>query len=237
MVPVNLKVKLLKGHELFDNNAYKKCVDEYKKKYSDISYAKIAELSQHYLDKEIDPRMVERLYKGELQQLNTERIDALQYVFESLTSIPANSLVFRKHPKPHFSKPSPSSLLNDIQTRNLIALHLNSAAHYMFLASENLINSQTIQDKSSFHGIVKAFLSESRVLCEVFESQKLGNIYDFLKNNFDDKIDFYIDEAFNKIIYSEKDPVIKKEQMISFIRNKQNEFQRVVDKALNDNSH
>ncbi len=70
-VTVNRKLKLLKGYELFDNSGYKKCVDEYKKTYTDISSSKIAELSLLYLEKEIDPRMIERLYKGELEQLRT----------------------------------------------------------------------------------------------------------------------------------------------------------------------
>ena len=80
---------------------------------------------------------------------------------------------------------------------------------------------------------VEAFLSESRILCNVFESQKLGNIYQFLTNNFDNLIDSYADEAFDEIICSEDDKFEKIEQMMSFIRKKQSEFQRIVDKALN----
>ncbi len=231
---MNSKLKLLKGYELFDNDGYKKCVDEYKKQYADISSSKIAELSQPYLEKEIDPRMIERLYKGELKQLKTEKIDALQRVFEALKSLPENSLVFRNNPNKHVSKSNP--LLNDVQTRNLIALHLNSAAHFMFLLSENVINSPKIHERLSFHKEVEAFLSESRILCNVFESQKLGNIYDFLTKNFDNLINSYADEAFDEIICSEKDRLEKIEQMLSFIRRKQSEFQRIVDKALNSNN-
>lgn len=231
---MNSKIKLLKGHELFDNDAYKKCVDEYKAAYTDLSSSKIAELSQPYLDKEIDPRMVERLYKGELKQLKTERINALQSVFESLQSLPKNTLVFRKNPIIIMSKAD--TLLNDIQTRNLINLHLNSAAHFMFIVAESIINSPSNHDRSSFHEIVKAFLSESRILCDVFESDKLGNIYDFLSDNFDDLVDDYTNEAYDQIIYSEKDKAIKKEQIMGFIRKKQSEFQRIVDKALNHKS-
>lgn len=226
----NSKVKLLKGHELFDNETYKKCVNEYKNKYTDISSSKIAELSQLYLEKEIDPRMVERLYKGELKQLKSDRIDALQQVFETLKSLPKNSLVFRKTPINN-SLPL-NSLLSDIQTRNLISLHLNSAAHSMALVAENIINSPNNYDRTSLHEIVQAFLSESRILCNVFESQKLGNIYDFLEKNFDELISIYTEEAFDKIISSEKDDSIKKEQIMIFIRKKQSEFQRKVDQAL-----
>lgn len=239
MLNVNSKLKLLKGYELFDNDAYKKCVDEYKKTHSDISFSKIAELSQVYLDKEIDPRMVERLYKGELKQLKTERINALQLVFEGLLSLPQNSLEFRKNPTNFTPKTIPTkknNLLNDIQTRNLINLHINSAAHYMFLVVENVVNSPNNHDRSSVHQTVDAFLSDSRVLCNVFESEKLGNIYEFLKDNFDDLINKYADDALDNILYSEKNKSIKKEQMIGFIRKKQSEFQRLVDKALNDNN-
>ncbi len=230
-VTVNRKLKLLKGYELFDNNGYKKCVDEYKKTYADISSSKIAELSLLYLEKEIDPRMIERLYKGELEQLRTEKIDALQRVFEELKSLPKNSLVFRKNPAKYVSKSNP--LLNDIQTRNILTLHLNSAAHFIFLFSENAINSPKNYERISFHMAVEAFLSESRILCNVFESQKLGNIYQFLKNNFDNLIDSYTDEAFDEIICSEDEKFEKIEQMMSFIRKKQSEFQRIIDKALN----
>ncbi len=228
---VNSKLKLLKGYELFDNDGYKKCVDEYKKKYADISSSKIAELSQPYLEKEIDPRMIERLYKGELKQLKTVKIDALQRVFEVLKSLPENSLIFRKNPTILISESNP--LLNDVQTRNLITLHLNSAAHFIFLFSENVINSPKNYERLSFHKAVEAFLSESRILCNVFESQKLGNIYEFLTNNFNNLIDGYTDEAFDEIICSDKNKFEKIEQMMSFIRKKQSEFQRIVDKALN----
>ena len=228
---VNSKLKLLKGYELFDNDGYKKCVDEYKKNYADISSSKIAELSQTYLEKEIDPRMIERLYKGELKQLKTVKIDALQRVFEALKSLPENSLVFRKNPTIHTSESNP--LLNDVQTRNLITLHLNSAAHFIFLFSENVINSPKNHERVSFHKAVEAFLSESRILCNVFESQKLGNIYEFLTNNFNNLIDTYTDEAFDEIICSDKDEFEKIEEIMSFIRKKQSEFQRIVDKALN----
>jgi len=239
MVSINPKIKLLKGYELFDNDAYKKCVDEYKEMYADISYSKIAELSQLYLDKEIEPRMIERLYKNELKQLKTERINALQLVFEGLHSLPKNSLEFRKNPTTFAPKTIPTktnNLLNDIQTRNLINLHINSAAHYMFLVVENVVNSPNNHDRSSFHQTVDAFLNDSRILCNVFESEKLGNIYEFLKDNFDDLINSYADDALDNIIYSEKDKSIKKEQMMGFIRKKQSEFQRIVDKALNDNN-
>lgn len=238
MVNINSKIKLLKGYELFDNDAYKKSVDEYKEMHADISYSKIAELSQVYLDKEIDPRMIERLYKGELKQLKTERIDALQLIFESLHSLPKNSLEFRKNPISPAKQLSPKTdnLLNDIQTRNLINLHINSAAHFMFLVVENVMKSPDNHDRSSFHETVDAFLSESRILCDVFESEKLGNIYEFLKENFDDLIYSYANDALDNIIYSEKDNSIKKEQMMGFIRKKQSEFQRIVDKALNDNN-
>ncbi len=233
MVAVNTKLKLLKGYELFDNESYKKCVDDFKKSQVDISSSKISELSQAYLKKEIDPRMIERLYKGELKQLRSERIDALQRVFEELKSLPENSVVFRKN---HSSTVSRSNtMLNDIQTRNLISLHLNSAAHLMFLVAENIVNSSANFDRSSFHEIVKSFLSESRMLCDVFESQKLGNIYDFLQDNFDDLVDSYTDQALDEILNSEKEDAVKKEQMLGFIRNKQSEFQRLVDQALNNN--
>jgi len=234
MVNLNSKTKLLKGYELFDNDTYKKCVDEYKETYTDLSFSKIAELSQLYLEKEIDPRMIERLYKGELKQLKTERINALQFVFEELKSLPINSLEFRKKPTVHV--PKARNLLNDIQTRNLINLHINSAAHFMFLVAENVINSSNKQDRDSFHEKVDAFLNESRILCDVFESQKLGNIYNFLTNKFDDLVDIYADEAFENILFSKKSNSVKKEQMLGFIRKKQIEFQRIVDKALNDNS-
>lgn len=237
MVNINPNIKLLKGYELFDNDSYKACVDNYKEMHTDISYSKIAELSQLYLDKEIDPRMLERLYKGELKQLKTERINALQLIFEQLNSLPKDSLEFRKNPTKHTQKTNiqkTDNLLNDIQTRNLINLHINSAAHFMFLVVENVMNSPNNYDRSSFHEIVGAFLSESRILCDVFESKKLGNIYEFLRDNFDGLIDSYADEALDKIIYSEKDKSIKKEQMMGFIRKKQSEFQRIVDKALND---
>ncbi len=227
---VNSKIKLLKGHELFDNDAYKKCVNEYKKQHTDISSSKIAELSQLYLEKEIDPRMIERLYKGELKQLKSERIDALQQVFETLKSLPKNSLAFRKNPTTNTSTSHP--LLSDIQTRNLISLHLNSAAHSMFLLAENVINTPNNYESSSLHEMVQAFLIESRILCNVFESQKLGNIYDFLQENFDDLIINYTDEALEKIINSEKENSIKKEQIMIFIRKRQSEFQRKVDQAL-----
>jgi len=233
MVNVNSKIKLLKGYELFDNVAYKKCVDEYKETHANISSSKIAELSHLYLEKEIDPRMIERLYKGELKQLKTERINALQLVFEALNSLPKNSLAFRKNPTIHI--PQKDNLLNDIQTRNLINLHINSAAHFMFLVVENVVNSPNNHDRSSFHEIVDAFLSESRILCDVFESNKLGNIYEFLRDNFDDLINNYADEAFDKILFSEKDNSVKKEQMMGFIRKKQSELQRIVDKALSGN--
>ncbi len=228
---VNSKLKLLKGHELFDNDGYKKCVDEYKTKYADISSSKIAELSQLYVEKEIDPRMIERLYKGELKQLKTEKIDALQRVFEALKSLPDNSLVFRKNPTKQVAKSN--LLLNDVQTRNLITLHLNSAAHFIYLFSENVINSPKNHERLSFHKAVEAFLSESRILCNVFESEKLGNIYEFLTQNFDNLINSYTDEAFDEIICSEKDKFEKIEHMMSFIRKKQSEFQRIVDKSLN----
>jgi hypothetical protein len=48
--------------------------------------------------------MIERLYKGELKQLRTEKIDALQCVFEELKSLPKNSLVFRKNPAKYVTK-------------------------------------------------------------------------------------------------------------------------------------
>ncbi len=227
---INSKTKLLKGHELFDNEAYKKCVDEYKNTHANISSSKISELSQLYLEKEIDPRMVERLYKSELKQLKTDRIEALQKVFESLKSLPKNSLVFRKNPA---NKPSTlNPLLSDIQTRNLINLHLNSAAQSMYLVAENAINSPNNHERSSFHKRVEAFLSESRILCNVFESQKLGNIYEFLNDNFNGLISHYTDEALDEIINSEADRSTKKEQIMIFIKNKKSKFQRKVDQAL-----
>ncbi|NOR69075.1 MAG: hypothetical protein GQ532_05180 [Methylomarinum sp.] len=232
MVNLNSKIKLLKGYELFDNIAYKKCVDEYKERHADISSSKIAELSQLYLEKEIAPRMIERLYKGELKQLKTEKINALQLVFEELNSLPKNSVAFRKNPTIH--TPEKNNLLNDIQTRNLINLHINSSAHFMFLLVENVINFPNNHNRSSFHETVHAFLSESRILCYVFESNKLGNIYEFLRDNFDDLINNYTDEAFDKIIFPEKDSSVKKAQMMGFIRKKQSELQRIVDKALSD---
>jgi hypothetical protein len=231
MMTVNSKLKLLKGYELFDNEGYKKCVDDYKNTCVDISSSKIAELSQAYLKKEIDPKMIERLYKGELKQLRTEKIDALQRVFEALKSLPNNSLVFRKNPT--IPAPKPNTLLNDIQTRNLIRLHINSAAHYMYLAAENIINAGKNQDRSSFHETISAFLNESRFLCDVFESQKLGNIYEFLKVNFDDLVNQYSDEVLDEIINSAKENSVKTKQLMEFIRKKQSEFQRIVDKALN----
>lgn len=234
MATINSKIKLLKGYELFDNEAYKKCVDEYKTHYVDISSSKIAELSQNYLIKEIDPKMIERLYKGELKQLKTEKIDALQRVFEDLKALPRRTLVFRKLPTTPVVRNSP--LLNDIQTRNLISLHLNSASHFMFVVAENIINSGKTHNRSSFHEVVEAFLNESRILCDVFESQKLGNIYEFLKQNFDDLIDQYTDEALDEIINSDKEKTAKIELIMAFIKKKQGEFHRRVDKALNNDA-
>lgn len=226
--------KLRKGCELFNNDAYKKCVDEYKNKHGDISSSKIAELSQRHLEEEIPPKMIERLYKSEVEQLIPERINCLQQVFEELLSLPKNSLIFRKNPPIYTS--NPNVLLNDIQTKNLIDMHLNSIGYLIFIAAEKIINSSENHDKQSFHQEFRTILSDSRILCNSFESQTLGDVMEFLENNFDDDLSSqYADIAYEKIICSKKEKSIKTQQLIAFVKEKQNEIKYKVNKALNNN--
>ncbi len=149
-----------------------------------LDFGKSTEALSRAVEKEtgwtISSKQLDRWKKGHTKTAREDYVDAVEATFASMLGEKPDTVCIRRVPESSQLTP----LLNKDQSQNILALHVASVGYAMSQVVQEALMEPDAFDEKQFYKRIKTALTEGRELCQVFESEVVGNLSTFLERHY-----------------------------------------------------